>query len=488
MKLGAAPSFRLPDLDGLDVGVGAVEHEPVRLSTTYFDSGDLRLARWGVSLRHRIGQGWTLKLPTDETGDLLVREELEFPGSGRVPPRPVVDLVRAYTRTAPLSPQIRLRTIRRRIELVDPDRRTLAEVVDDDVSVFAGRRVESRFRELEVEVRDDTPPPLLDSVVERLRQAGADSPDPTPKYIRALGPRAAQAPEVVVGKLRSGATAGDVVRRAIAASVVRLIQHDPVMRLDTDPEGVHQARVATRRLRSDLRTFRSLVDPDWAQELRAELGWLGGILGTVRDGDVMLKRMRGRARELPDPTAAAAATVVSSLERQRDAAHAELLETLRGERYIALLDRLVDAAREPPILLEADLPAATALAGLAMRPWRSLRRAVSALPAAPEDAELHVIRIRTKRCRYAAEAVAPVLGKRARVFAQAAANLQDVLGDHNDAVVAEHWLTDWASGTRSPRAAYAAGEMAGLERALAGATRRRWRRAWKELAAVGLTG
>jgi CHAD domain-containing protein len=486
VKLGAPPTFELPSFDSVNDGFRAVELEPERLATTYFDSDDLRLARWGLSLRHRAGRGWTLKLPAGESGPLPVRKELAFEGNSRRPPREVVDLVRAYVRTAELNPQVRLRTLRRRVELVDPDAKLVAEIVDDEVSVFVGRRLASRFRELELEVADDTPSDRVGSFVELLRSAGADAPDPTPKYIRALGPRAARAPEVVVEKLRSGATAGDVIRRAIAESVVRLIEHDAIMRLDTDPEGVHQARVATRRLRSDLGTFGTLLDPEWAAGLRSELGWLGGILGSVRDGDVLLERMRGRADALPKRNTPAAGAVISSLEEGRYAAHGELLETLRSERYIALLDRLVEAARSPALLLEADLPAPAALARVVGRPWRSLRKAVSALPRAPADDALHDIRIKTKRCRYAAEAVAPVLGKRASVFARAAARLQQVLGEHNDAVVAERWLTDWAGRTRSPRAAYAAGEMAGLEQAAAQATRKTWRKAWKELDAVAL--
>jgi len=486
VKLAASPSFRLPELDGLVNGATAVAREPERLSTTYLDTEDLRLARWGVSLRYRLGEGWTLKLPVEQQGPLLVRDELTFEGNGRRPPRQAVDLVRAYVRTAELLPQIRLRTVRRRVELVDSSARLLADVVDDEVSVLVGRRLASRFRELEVEVGDETPQDVLDAVVSRLRSAGAGEVDPTPKYIRALGPRAGQLPEVAVEKLRSGATAGDVVRRAIAESVVRLIQHDTVMRLDSDPEGVHQARVATRRLRSDLRTFRPLLDPDWASSLRDELGWLAGILGTVRDGDVLLERMRKQASSLPPASADGAAGVLSTLEQARDAAHVELLDVLRGERYVALLDRLVEAARSPALLLEADLPASGSLAGLARRPWRKLRRSVSGLSHPPTDEELHGVRIPTKRCRYAADALEPVLGKRARVFARAAADLQDVLGDFNDAVVAERWLREWAAHTRSPRAAYAAGELAGLEHAAGQATRKRWRKAWRELAAVGL--
>jgi CHAD domain-containing protein len=486
VKLAAAPSFRMPSLDGLAEGVVLVSREPERLSTTYLDTDDLRLARWGVNLRHRLGEGWTVKLPAESDGALLVRPELVFPGNGRRPPAAAVDLVRAFIRSAELRPQTRLKTVRRGIELHDAEGRLLAEVLDDEVSVLEGRRLAARFRELEIEIRETMPSALLDGVVERLQQAGAGAPDTTPKYIRALGPRASQPPEVPLPKLASGATAGDVVRRAIAASVIRLIQHDPVMRLDADPEGVHQARVATRRLRSDLRTFGSLVDPVWAAALRDELGWLAGVLGAVRDGDVMLERMRKRAAQLPEPNSRGAGRVLDTLEAARDEAHDELLATLRSERYVSLLDRLVAAANAPALLLEADLAAAAILSSIVRRPWRSLAKRVKALGDVPTDEELHDVRIKTKRVRYAAEAVTPLIGRQARAFAAAAAGLQEVLGRLNDAVVAETWLREWARGSRSMQGVFAAGELAGLERAAAQRDRARWEKAWKELSSPRL--
>ncbi|PWU21564.1 MAG: CHAD domain containing protein [Candidatus Rokuibacteriota bacterium] len=486
VKLAAAPSFRMPSPDELVDGLAASTREPERLSTTYLDSDDLRLARWGVSFRHRVGQGWTVKLPPEDAGALLVRPELTFDGEGRRPPAEAVDLVRSFIRTAELRPQTRLRTVRRRIELHDPEGSLLADIADDEVSVLEGRRLAARFRELEVEIREETPPGLLEALVNRLREAGAGAPDPTPKYIRALGPRALQPPEVPIPELVSGATAGDVVRRAIASSVVRLIQHDPVVRLDTDPEGVHQARVATRRLRSDLRTFRPLIDPSWAAALRDELGWLAGALGAVRDADVLLARIGRRAARLPESTGRGALRVLAALESARGEAYAELLTTLRTEPYLALLDRLVAAGNAPSLLLESDLPAATVLPGLVRGPWRSLARRVKSLDRTPTDAELHDVRIRTKRVRYAAEAVAPLVGKQARTFAAAAAALQDVLGDLNDAVVAERWLRNWASRSRSLPGVFAAGELAGLESAAADECRARWRTGWKELSSPRL--
>src|SRR4029450_1017703 len=144
---------------------------------------------------------------------------------------------------------------------------------------------DAAVRELEVEIGEEMTPDLLDALVERLRQAGAGAPDQTAKYIRALAPASPLTPEIAVADLGPDASAGDAVRRAIALSVIRLIRHDPVVRLDLDPEGVHQARVATRRLRSDLRTFRPLLDEEWSTALRNELRWLARALGDVRDGD-----------------------------------------------------------------------------------------------------------------------------------------------------------------------------------------------------------
>jgi CHAD domain-containing protein len=270
------------------------------------------------------------------------------------------------------------------------------------------------------------------------------------------------------------------VRRAIALSVIRLIRHDSVMRLDADPEGVHQARVATRRLRSDLRTFGPLVEPEFASALRDELGWLAGILGDVRDGDVLLARLRRRTSDLPEVDRQAADAVLETLQADRDAAHATLLEALTSRRYVELLDRLVDAANDPTLRKEADEPAAVVVPGLVRRPWHKLAKRVKAVADTPSDEKLHAVRIRTKRVRYAAEAAAPIVGKQARTFAQAAADLQDVLGDLNDAVVAAAWLDAWA--TAHPRESTRGAEaLAAIERAAAERLRGEWRPAWEKL-------
>jgi CHAD domain-containing protein len=484
LKLRAPTGFRLPSFDDLPDGVSASARAPKRLLATYVDTDDLRLLRWGVTIRHRTGDGWTVKLPDSLDGDFLVRRELTFPGLPRRVPDEVLDLVRAYARTEPLSPQARLRTVRRVVDLRAGDGGVVGEIADDEVSILDGRRIAGRFRELEIEASEAMGEGLAEGLVAWLQRAGAGEPSVTPKVVRALGEAAEAPPEVVAEKLGADASAGDVVRRALATSVIRLLRHDVVVRLDSHLEGVHKTRVATRTMRSDLRTFAELVDPQWSAALRGELGWLAGLLGRVRDTDVMLARLRDGTEALPAATAGAAAPILATLERERASARAELLEAMRSDRYVALLDRLVSAAREPVLAEPAARPAAEIVPRLVRRPWRALRQSVAALSSPPTDEELHRVRIRAKRCRYAAEAAAAVSGKRAALFARAATALQDVLGELNDAAVAEAWLLAWATPRRSPKAVFAAGELAGLERAAALAARRRWRSQWKGLVAT----
>ena len=481
LKLAAGSDFRMPSIYGLG-GATVRSAPPERNDTTYYDTDDLRLARWGASLRHRPGEGWTVKLPAERDAPFLVRPEIVFDGNGRLPPSAAVELVRGFVRDEALRVRVRMTTIRRRTGLHDSGGRLIGGVVDDAVSVLDDGSAPASFRELEVEIGDEMTPTLLDALVERLRQAGAGSPDQTAKYIRALAAHAPLAPEIPVPDLAGDASAGDVVRRAIALSVIRLILNDPVVRLDLDPEGVHQARVATRRLRSDLRTFRTLVEPEFASTVRAELGWLASILGEVRDGDVLLERIRGHIAELSDDEQAGAAAVLATLEADRNDAHARLLETLRSERYVALLDLLVGAANAPALLETADAPAVDAVPELVRRPWHALAKRVKALGEHPSDGALHEIRIRTKRVRYAAEAVTPIVGKPARSFARAAAGLQEVLGDVNDAVVAARWLADWQARGHAARDIAAAEALAASERASTAQLRAGWRTAWEKLA------
>jgi CHAD domain-containing protein len=188
-----------------------------------------------------------------------------------------------------------------------------------------------------------------------------------------------------------------------------------------DPEAVHQARVATRRLRSDLRTFRDVLEPAWSTPLRHELKWLGSLLGAVRDAEVLRDRLRAREALLADADRRALRRLLSELERKRAEAREKLLSAMREPRYVSLLDALVEAAQTPAVLKEiAAAPAGSALRDTLEGPWKHMRTAIEHVRQDETDETLHAARIRAKRVRYGAEAVAPVFGKRARAFAKAA--------------------------------------------------------------------
>jgi CHAD domain-containing protein len=262
-----------------------------------------------------------------------------------------------------------------------------------------------------------------------------------------------------VNELDRSATVADVLGIALRTSVRRLVEHEDGVRAGGDPEDVHQARVATRRLRSDLRTFGDFLDVGWAGELRAELKWLGDELGPVRDIEVMIQRLRRDTIAIPDENRHAAERVIELLVADWHAARRHMLAQLAGPRYAQLRDRLVVASEHPRITPWAYLRAEQALPPIVRSPWRRLKEAVEALPDSPPDDALHEVRIHAKRARYAAEATISVFGKPAQRYAKAMTAVQVVLGDHQDAVVARAWISKTASEVTAGEA-FAAGMLA----------------------------
>jgi CHAD domain-containing protein len=273
-------------------------------------------------------------------------------------------------------------------------------------------------------------------------------------------------------------TVAVVVRQAITRSYERLVVHEAELRAGDDPEAVHQARVATRRLRSDLRTFGDFVEGDWASDLRADLRWLGSELGLVRDLEVQRDRLREHARRLPVPEADNARRVIRRLAADRAAAKADLLAMMHEPRYEQLLAKVAAAAALPAFTKAAADPGDKALKKVVRKRWKKIRRAVDDLGKNPPDEALHAVRVLAKKARYAAEASAPALGKPARRFARAMADVQDILGEHHDAVVAVGWLGKTAHEC-SPAEAYAIGMLAQLERESAMAARAAFATAWR---------
>ena len=242
-----------------------------------------------------------------------------------------------------------------------------------------GGRITGRFRELEVEIGEDAPAELA----RRARRAAAarpapGTPDPTPKIVRALGPRALAPPDVVP----PGRPRADGPRRRGAGRDRASVHAAPRPRSGRPPRrrprgGASGARSRPGGCAPTCERSGSLLDPEWAEALRDELRWLGAELGAVRDTEVLLDLLRRTSRasspsrrSTPSPSDLSPAGAPVG----RPAA-SSCSPRMRSTRYAELLDRLVDGCTEPALLPEtAD--ARGRLAPAAGRgPWRHLRDA-----------------------------------------------------------------------------------------------------------------
>jgi CHAD domain-containing protein len=245
-------------------------------------------------------------------------------------------------------------------------------------------------------------------------------------------------------------------------------RHDPGTRLGRDPESLHDMRVGVRRLRALLRAGVELVATDTA-ELDERLKQLGRILGEVRDLDVLLERLETEAAELAGEDARRAGSLLAALRTERSCSRSRMLAALRSDEYLALLD---DTARTIDELEPSG--SAVTLDELAGEASARLRKAFRKLPEDPANEELHAVRKKGKRARYAAElAGQKKLVKRAK-------KLQDVLGEHQDAVVAAERLRELAAEA-APEQALVAGRLVEREEERRLEARAAWPKAWRKL-------
>jgi CHAD domain-containing protein len=237
------------------------------------------------------------------------------------------------------------------------------------------------------------------------------------------------------------------VAELLTAQLTELESRDP---LAEDVEELHKARVATRRSRAIIKAMR----PVWGERLDAvgdELRWLGRLLGAVRDLDVLIAHLRDERQSL-DGDGPAADVIVAHFEAERGSARATLAEALDSGRYRALIAAFKVAVAGLP---EDDGD----LRPIADQALRKLGKAARALPDDPTDEELHKLRIRAKKARYTAELAG---GKRRDRRAERLKKVQDVVGEHQDAVVAEQRLREIATAAT----AVAAGRLIEREREL----------------------
>ncbi|WP_454044020.1 CYTH and CHAD domain-containing protein [Cellulosimicrobium sp. Marseille-Q8652] len=514
--LSAPDDWAVPDLEV--PGTTAGPAGTLDLDALYYDTPDLRLLARGVTLRRRTGgedAGWHLKLPAPGDARDEVRRplgadaaplppELAAPDDAPEPPAELVGLVLGLTHGTPLVPVGRLRTERRVVELreeagagaalveVAEDRVTTERLVraagshdagdtehtegaeDAEDAAAAGAGHTDAWREIEVELlpaglATDDPGALLDAVVDALVAAGARAERKDPKLSRALGDAVPAAREAGTTDRDGDGSAGAVVARYLREQVDALLDRDPDVRRDA-PDAVHKARVAARRLRSALATFRPLLDREVTDPVRDELRWWGQVLGEARDAEVARDRIRVVLDRLPDELVVGPvrARVVDELDARYREALRTAVAQMGEDRYLDLLTALEDLADAPPLTARAADPASEVLPALARRTWKRTRRRATAAAAAEgerRDELLHDVRKAAKRARYAGESMEPAIGKAAARFARRLEAVQDALGEHHDAVALARTLRELGMRANlSGENGFSYGLLVGIER------------------------
>ena len=526
-KFEIGEGFTMPEFDGLPGVAGVAEPQIHSLDAIYFDTDDLRLLAHGVTLRRRTGgsdAGWHLKLPEAAVAATRERQEVRLPiGRTRTVPAALARQVAVYARGEALVPVVRLRTRRVERPVLASDGRVLAEIAEDEVSASApsangAQTSVSAWSELEVELVEG-PGEVLAAISERVVRAGALPSASPSKVSRALSDRLdllGRGPgsgSVANGRpILPERSAGAVVLAHLAEHVRRLQANDPLVRAD-EHDAVHQMRVATRRLRSALATFRPLFDRDVTDPLREELQWLAGVLGAARDAEVIRDRLRHLVDAEPGDLVLGPvqARIITTMGTRYRRAHATVLSELDGRRYFDLLealDRLVD---QPAVTEVAAGKADKVLLPLVAKSWKKMKRlhrAAQQLQRSAEDADraehldhphglppgslvdvtgqsaadlaLHELRKAAKRARYAGEAVTARYGKDARRWAGAMEAIQETLGGHQDTVVVRAQLRELAVAAHlDGESAFTYGRLHALEQARAGSTVRDYRPDWK---------
>ena len=424
-KYDVASDFAVPDLS-VDASIDRVETARYDLEATYFDTAEGFLQRHRITLRRRKGgkdAGWHLKLPADSS-----RTEIHVASQGRAVPRELSALLLGIRRGRQLSPTVTISTVRDAHLLLDGEGAGLTEVADDTVHVLSADAEGVReWREVEVELGPAGDERLLSVIGKRLREAGAKPSASASKLARARGDVAADTP----GHKRLAGLVDDYLQAQYQA----IFEGDLALRRELN--AVHRTRVAVRRLRSTVRTFGKLFESAAADALETELVWIAGVLGAVRDLDILQDRLNSAVATLPGEfvLGPVAGRLESQLSADRAAAYRRLRKAMNGKRYLALLELLEAWRVEPPFTKAAGARRAAASTYVAKADRRMRKRLRAALEPGAPDELLHQARKAEKRYRYACELAQPVLGQQSEQAIKKAKGLQKLLGEFQDAVV-----------------------------------------------------
>lgn len=427
----------------------------------YFDTQDWSIlgAGWACRVRHRHGEDTlTLKSLQEGDGNVFVRAEISQRTKAHgmrhrlhLANGPVKDELDNILDGTPVE-ELFLVTSRRTVYELDRPEAPLVRIeLDlDESRIEADKRTEKAtgvltFTELELELMSGSADDL-ESVAALLHDEAGLTPAQYSKFERGL-----QAAGLEIDSIREQPQATTLVEDDPVLSLLYqyLAEQSQIIRRQhpralegIDPEGVHKMRVASRRLRTILKAFRNVLGDAVVAHFNAELRWLAQNLGRARDADVTERGAR-------ESEAGDTDHYVYFLRQQTIAAYEHLANVLASERCAMLEDDLeeVIAAGPPGDMQEqfGKLSIAASADQLIHAALNKLLAHGDAIEADSPARQLHKLRIETKRFRYLLDFFSTVQADKWREATEAVKRIQDILGEHQDAVTAQAHLADYSA-------------------------------------------
>jgi inorganic triphosphatase YgiF len=478
-----------------------------QLVTTYYDTDDLRLSRRRLALRVRqSGRKFiqTLKTASDGRGAESARGEWEVELPGGTPQLTAFNDPAVLDLTGLILPdelqpafETRFRRQAMLVEWPDANRQPAQiEIAFDRGAIRAGS-AEVPICEVELELKRGEPRALFE-LAKSLHELAPLRLQPQDKAARGYGLMTGRPPswrKARAVELQETMTVEDALQTILGACVGHWLENEAATRDARDPEGLHQIRVALRRLRSALALFKPALTARMRADWNAELRWLLGPLGPARDLDVFATETLvpvGEGRP-GDPALALLATIVDDA---RWKAHHHVRETLADERYADLAFNLAcwvacrgwRQGADIDVLLAQRRNIQDFAAETLTKRHRQVRKRGRDF-AALDPVARHDLRILFKKLRYGTEFFASLFpGREFDQFKAATARMQDLLGHMNDVAVAQHVVDDLLAGTepgaRQLAAALGAGQVLGWYAHAARELEPRAIEAWEEFRAV----
>ena len=477
------------------------ELDPVRNIDTYLDTFDWSLFKNKLVLRYRVSEGsalYTLKSVGSIEAGIAKRMETHVKLNGPVDTpaavsvKKVLKLVDGYIYPRKLLERIRVTTERRRYMVVSPEGAEIELAFDTSSFSLQGLQKSRRARklnELEAELLKG-PTTALEGMASLLAKKFSYPPSGASKFevaierLKVILP-SKKPPQKLRASLEDRLDLA--VRKILTYQRQRFLEHLPGVRRDIDTEFVHQARVATRRMRSAVRLFHDAVPENTAAYLATELKWLGGMFGAVRDLDVFLLnlvRFREQIERFPLKEKKA---FESWIEEHRRAPLEALCEALESPRYKNFERRLARFLEQPlprrprsPLALKTVQEVAPVLIP---ERFEAVVKQGQTVLTDPKLKQFHRLRIQMKKLRYAAEFMAPAYDDRLDPFIERMIEIQDSLGEIQDTVFTRVFIDslrdDWKGKLVDPELLFILGEIYQLQAHIERDRRERFREIWE---------